>query len=81
MSSNRDGGYGLGKGPGPSDLDNVVHARAMRPLPGARTPIRIMTVIYGVIGPKGANPLKLLVRGRCRDDCGSHSLGDLQCKD
>ena len=56
MSSNRDGGYGLGKGPRPSDLDNVVHSRAMRPLPDASTPIRIMTVVYGVICPKGANP-------------------------
>ena len=57
MSSNRHGGYGLGKGPGSADLDNVVHSRAARPLPDASAPIRMVTVVDGMIGPKGANPL------------------------
>ena len=60
---NGHGGYGLGKGSGASDLDNVVYSRAVRPLADANTPIRMMTVVDGMIGPKGANPLQLLVGG------------------
>ena len=47
----------------------------------ANAPIRMMTVVDGMIGPKGANPLQLFVGGRCRDDGCSRRLGNLQRKD
>ena len=81
MAADRHGSHGLGQGAGTSYLDDMINAGTSGPLPNPRTPIRMMTIVDGVIGAEAAGSLQFVVGGRRRYDGGSHGFGNLQCKD
>ena len=81
MAADRHGSHGLGQGAGTSHLDDMIHAGTSGPLPHPLTPIRMMTIVDGMIGAEGAGSPQFVVGGRCRDDGGAHGFGNLQRKD
>ena len=80
VTPDRHGSHGLRQGAGASYLDDVIHARTSGPIQDPRPPIRMMTIVDGVIGAEAAGSLQFNVGGRCRDDGGPHGLCNLQCK-